>query len=332
MPFISLRLNEVKKMKVCTFGELLIDVTPYGLSDKGYPVSEFNPGGAPANVAVALVNLGVDASFIGQVGDDHWGHFLKSVLDEKKVDTSALLLSKDYLTTLAMVHLAENGERSFSFYRKEGADVMIKMNQGFKDKIDEANVFHLGSVSMSDEPSRSTSFDCLNYAKTKGKIVSYDPNLRELLWRDLSEAKKQILKGMQYADIVKVSEEELYFLTNEKDDEKAAQQLMDAYPISILLVTYGAEGCAVCSHFKFTKVAPFKVQAVDTTGAGDGFFGAFLAKTLKSNKRLSDISHDELCSYAKFANACGAIATTKKGAIGSLATEAVIKGHFGDIE
>lgn len=318
-------------MKVCTFGELLIDVTPYGVSDKGYPVSEFNPGGAPANVAVALVNLGVEASFLGQVGDDHWGHFLKSVLDEKKVDTEGLLLTKDYLTTLAMVNLADNGERSFSFYRKEGADVMIKMNQGFKDKIDEANVFHLGSVSMSDEPSRSTSFDCLNYAKIKGKLVSYDPNLRELLWRDLSEAKKQILKGMQYADIVKVSEEELEFLTDEKDHKIASQQLLNHYPIKILLITYGKDGCVVCSHEQFSKVEPFVVEAIDTTGAGDGFFGAFLAKVLNSNKRLDDLSHQELCICAKFANACGAIATTKKGAIGALATEKMVKEQFGDI-
>lgn len=318
-------------MKVCTFGELLIDVTPYGVSDKGYPVSEFNPGGAPANVAVALVNLGVDASFIGQVGDDHWGHFLKSVLDDKKVDTEGLLLNKKYLTTLAMVNLAENGERSFSFYRKDGADVMIEMNQKFKDKIDDADVFHLGSVSMSDEPSRSTSFDCLNYAKTKQKLISYDPNLRELLWRDLSDAKIQILKGMQYADIVKVSEEELFFLTQEKDDAKAAQSLMDTYPIQILLVTYGAHGCAVCSHHQFSKVEPFKVNAIDTTGAGDGFFGAFLAKVLKSKLKLADISHEKLVSYARFANACGAIATTKKGAIGALATEDVVETIFGEI-
>lgn len=317
--------------KLCAFGELLIDVTPYGVSDKGYPLSEFNPGGAPANVAVALVNLGVEASFIGQVGDDHWGHFLKNVLDDKKVDTQGLLLNKKYLTTLAMVNLAENGERSFSFYRQNGADVMIEMNDLFKLKIDESDIFHIGSVSMSDEPSRSTSFECLSYAKIKGKLVSYDPNLRELLWRDLNDAKRQILKGMQYADIVKVSEEELYFLTDEKDDSKAISILLEKFPIQILLVTYGAKGCIVASHQEISKVDPFVVSAVDTTGAGDGFFGAFLAQILKANKTLKDFSHDELKSYARFANACGAIATTKKGAIGSLATQAIIKHHFGEI-
>lgn len=317
-------------MKVCAFGELLIDVTPYGLSDKGYPVSEFNPGGAPANVAVALVNLGIEASFIGQVGDDYWGHFLKSVLQNKKVDTEGLLFSKDYLTSLAMVNLADNGERSFSFYRQNGADVMIKMNELFKEKIKEADVFHCGSVSMSDEPSRTTSFDCLKLARRLGKIITYDPNLRELLWTDLKEAKKQILKGMDYADIVKVSEEELFFLTEEKNDLKACTLLMKQYPIQILLVTYGAEGCAVFSHDRFDKVAPFKVTAVDTTGAGDGFFGAFLAKLLYENCPIKDITHDKLKEFARYANACGAIATTKKGAIGSLASDTMVKKKFGD--
>ena len=317
-------------MKLCGFGELLIDVTPYGVSDKGYPVSEFNPGGAPANVAVALVNLKQEASFIGQVGDDHFGHFLKDVLDQKNVDTEGLLFSKDYLTTLAMVNLGENGERSFSFYRKNGADVMISMHPIFKQKIDEADIFHIGSVSMSDEPSRTTSFELLAYAKQQGKIVSYDPNLRELLWSDLNDAKTQILKGMEYADIVKVSEEELEFLTDEKDREKASKILLGKYPIQILLVTYGANGSAVVYKNEFKRVEAFKVSAIDTTGAGDGFFGAFLSKIMENPKPLDVYTIDELLIYAKFANACGAIATTKKGAIGSLASQIDVLNTFGE--
>lgn len=318
-------------MKLCAFGELLIDVTPYGLSDKGYPVSEFNPGGAPANVAVALVNLNQEASFLGQVGDDHWGHFLKSVLVDKKVDVEGLILNKEYLTTLAMVNLAENGERSFSFYRKNGADVMIQMHDVFKKKIDEADIFHIGSVSMSDEPSRSTSFALLDYAKKQGKVISFDPNLRELLWSKLSDAKAQILKGMEFADIVKVSEEELFFLTQEKDDEKACKQLVDNFHTKLLLVTYGSEGCAIYAKNTFTKVTPFKVQAIDTTGAGDGFFGGFLSRIMENWKSLDAYSIDELVHFGRFANACGAIATTKKGAIGSLATFDSINERFGTL-
>jgi len=318
-------------MKVCAFGELLIDVTPNGISEKGFPVYEFNPGGAPANVAVALQNLGQNASFIGQVGDDHFGHFLASVLKEKLVDIDALLFNKEYLTTLAIVSLSEGGERSFSFYRRQGADVMITTNAHFLEKIDEADIFHIGSVSMSDEPSRSTSFDLLDYAKKQGKIISYDPNLRELLWKDLMEAKMQIIKGLYFADIVKVSEEELYFITDEHDVEKACDMLVSEYGCKLILVTFGAQGCAYYHNKKFGKVLPFSVEAIDATGAGDGFLGGFLAKFMESSKTVDELSDSDLLSFCRFANACGAYATTMLGAIGSLATYKKIKEMFGDI-
>jgi fructokinase len=318
-------------MKLCAFGELLIDVTPNGISEKGFPVYEFNPGGAPANVAVALQNLGQSASFIGQVGDDHFGHFLAKVLHEKQVDTDALLFNKEYLTTLAIVSLSEDGERSFSFYRKEGADVMITPNPKFLEKIDEADIFHIGSVSMSDEPSRSTSFDLLDYAKSQGKIISFDPNLRELLWKDLMDAKMQIIKGLYFADIVKVSEEELYFITDEHDVEKACEILVSEYGCKLILVTFGAQGCAYYFNEKFEKILPFAVKAIDATGAGDGFLGGFLAKFMESGKKIEDLSDIELMSFCRFANACGAHATTMRGAIGSLATYIKIKEMFGDI-
>ena len=316
-------------MKLCAFGELLIDVTPYGVSDKGYPVSEFNPGGAPANVAVALVNLGQAASFIGQVGKDHFGYFLKGVLDEKGVDTQGLLMSSDHLTTLAIVNLDAKGERSFSFYRKQGADVMIEMNDLFRQKIDEADVFHLGSVSMSDEPSRSTSFACLDYAKLKGKVITYDPNLRELLWKDLEEAKHQILKGMPYADVVKVSEEELRFLTSIDQAEVAAKQLAKTYQIPLLLITFGGEGSAYYYQGHYGHVEPFKVKALDTTGAGDGFFGGFLQQFMVRGGNLASLRAEDVASMLKVANACGAFATLKKGAIGALATPHDLEVTFG---
>jgi sugar/nucleoside kinase (ribokinase family) len=319
-------------MKLCAFGELLIDVTPNGTSEKGFPVYEFNPGGAPANVAVALQNLGQNASFIGQVGDDHFGHFLAGVLKEKSVDIDALLFNKDYLTTLAIVSLAEGGERTFSFYRKEGADVMITVNSKFLDKIDEADIFHIGSVSMSDEPSRSTSFDLLDYAKKQGKIISYDPNLRELLWKDLMDAKAQIKKGLYFADIVKVSEEELFFITDEHDVEKACEMLVSEFDSKLVLVTFGAQGCAYYHNKKYLKVLPFSVKAIDATGAGDGFLGGFLAKFMESEKKINELSETELMSFCRFANACGAHATTIRGAIGSLATYEKIDQMFGDIQ
>lgn len=305
-------------MKVCTFGELLVDVTPYGQSDKGYPVCEFNPGGAPANVAVALSNLGVRASFIGQVGDDFYGHFLKSVLDEKKVDTSGLILNPMYPTSLAIVALGEGGERSFSFYRKNGADVSVSFNPLFQDKINEAEAFHCGSVSLSDEPARSATFDMLKYAHHLGKVVSFDVNLRALLWDDLHEAKKMIEKSLPFVDILKVSEEELIFLKADLSEEEALAAITKEHPISLILITYGEKGSAVYYKKTLTKVKAYKVDSIDTTGAGDAFFGAFLASVYDSKKTLENFTIEELSTYLKRANACGAIATMKKGAIGSL--------------
>jgi fructokinase len=242
-----------------------------------------------------------------------------------------LLFSKEYLTTLAIVSLTEDGERSFSFYRKEGADVMITTCTKFLEKIDEADIFHIGSVSMSDEPSRSTSFDLLDYAKTQGKIISFDPNLRELLWKDLMDAKMQIIKGLYFADIVKVSEEELYFITDEHDVEKACEILVNEYGTKLILVTFGAQGCAYYHQNKYAKVLPFVVKAIDATGAGDGFLGGFLAKLMESGKNLDELCDTDLMQYCRFANACGAHATTMRGAIGSLATYSKIREMFGDI-
>jgi len=317
-------------MKLCAFGELLIDVTPYGISDKGYELCEFNPGGAPANVAVALRNLEQEASFIGQVGNDHYGNFLRSVLREKSVDVDGLVLSSDYLTTLAMVSLGEGGERSFSFYRQNGADVMMKPLPEYYKKIEEADIFHFGSVTMSDEPSRSTTFELLEYAKKIGKIISFDPNLRELLWDDLREAKRQIKKALPFTDILKVSEEELYFLTEIKDVASACTILSHGNSIPLILVTFGAKGSAFFIRNHLIEVPGFSVKAIDTTGAGDGFLGGFLSRFMDLKKPIEMLSLEELTGFLRFANACGAYATLKKGAIGALATPSRLKEKFGD--
>lgn len=317
-------------MKLCAFGELLVDVTPYGISDKGYELCEFNPGGAPANVAVAVRNLNQPASFIGQVGKDHYGDFLKRVLQEKDVDVEGLCQTPDHLTTLAMVSLKENGERSFSFYRQNGADVMMTPRPEYFAKIDEADIFHFGSVSMSDEPSRSTTFELIDYAKQKGKIVSFDPNLRELLWKDIQDAKQQIHRALPATDILKVSEEELLFLTDILDVSEACANLVERYDIALILVTFGAKGSAYYSSNQLVTVDPFTVDAIDTTGAGDGFLGGFLARFMASNKKLNQLIDSDLVSFCTFANACGAYATLKKGAIGALADESKLRERFSD--
>jgi sugar/nucleoside kinase (ribokinase family) len=306
--------------KICAFGELLCDVTPYGVSDRGFPIYEFNPGGAPANVAVALRNLGIEASFMGQVGNDHFGNFLRKILMDKQVDVDALLMSDRYPTSLAIVSNKEDGDRSFSFYRKHNADVMLKYHDLFKQKIKEADVFHVGSVSMSDEPCRSTTFKLMQDAKRLNKFITFDPNLRVLLWDDLNDARNQIEKGLQLADIVKLSEEELYFLTDIKEAREACSILMSIYDIQLLVITFGAEGCATYHQDVYQHIPSFKVDAIDTTGAGDGFFGGFLSQWIKNGMKMK-LTRRELALYCQYANACGAIATTQKGAIGSLATE-----------
>ncbi len=317
-------------MKLCAFGELLIDVAPYGKSDRNFPLYEFNPGGAPANVAVAVSNLGQTSSFIGQVGNDHFGLFLKDILEEKKVDTEALLLSSKYPTSLAIVSIGSSGERSFSFYRKNNADVMVEMNDDFKRKIDEAGIFHIGSVSMTDEPCRQTSFELLKYAKDQDKVISYDPNLRKLLWDDLEVAREIILKGFEYADIVKVSEEELSFLSGVNDYESACKELSKRYPFTLLFVTFGSEGCAYYYHNQYKHIPSFKVNAVDTTGAGDGFFGGILVRLMELDLNINQLTEDELSDIGRYANACGAHATTQKGAIGSLAYPSDLRLYLGN--
>ncbi len=306
--------------KFCAFGELLCDVTAYGTSDRGFPIYEFNPGGAPANVAVALRNLGIEASFMGQVGKDHFGLFLKDTLTSKQVDVDALLLSAAYPTSLAIVSNKADGDRSFSFYRKHNADVMVELQDIFLQKINETDVFHVGSVSMSDEPSRTTTFSLMRHAKRQGKIISFDPNLRVLLWEDLNDAKRQIEKGLQLSDIVKLSEEELFFLTDIKNVQEACAMLMGIYDIRILLITFGSKGCASFHQDVYQHIPSFEVDAIDTTGAGDGFFGGFLSQWIKNGMKMK-LSSRDLALYCRYANACGAIATTQKGAIGSLATE-----------
>ena len=307
-------------MNVCCFGELLIDVTPYGVSDKGYPICEFNPGGAPANVAVALVNLGLEASFIGQVGDDHYGCFLRDVLNDKGVDTSGLLLSPSAPTSLAIVSLAPNGERSFSFYRKHGADIAVTFNPTFRQHIDQADAFHCGSVSLSDEPARSATLDMLKYAHSNGKTVSFDVNLRPLLWDDLNLAKSLIEQALPFVDILKVSEEELMFLRPELSELDALASIAQRYPITLIVITYGEHGSSVYAQDRLIKQSSFQVQAIDTTGAGDAFFGAFLNEIYSANTNLKSLSENHLRTLLRHANACGAITTLKKGAIGALPT------------
>lgn len=302
---------------VIALGELLIDFTPIkSKSDK--EAFEINPGGAPANVLACLSKLGRKTAFIGKVGNDHFGKFLYNYLKEKKIDVSSLKFTNDANTTLAFVHLDKKGERSFSFFRKPGADIILSIKDIDYKIIKDSKIFHFGSLSLTDEPARKATFDAVNYAKKEGLIISYDPNYRKPLWKNINDAKKYICLGSKFADIIKVSHEELELITSRRDLNDGTSMLYDM-GISIILVTLGEKG----AYYKYKGgkglLKTYKVKVIDTTGAGDAFMGAILYKLSgKSLDEINNLHKNEFEQTVNFANATGALTTTKKGAIPSM--------------
>lgn len=307
-------------MKICSFGETLIDFTPVGVSENGNIIFERNPGGAPANLAVAAVKHGVQASFIGEVGDDIFGQFLNEKLKGEGVDTEYMVINSRYKTTLAFVQLDEKGERSFCFYRNPGADTMIESQAVNLRAIDECDIFHYGSVSMTHNPARITTFELIKYAQQKGKLLSFDPNLRMPLWNSEEEARHEIRHGLQFCDILKVAEEELIFLTGCETLEEGARQIAKKYKTPLILITEGSHGSHALIHDYYINAPAFPVSVVDTTGAGDGFLGCFLASFLKSGKTLEQLSGEDVYQMLRLANASGALSVTRKGGMPSLVT------------
>ncbi len=309
---------------VTAIGEVLIDFTPAGLSAQNNPLFEQNPGGAPANVLACLSKLGLSTAFIGKVGADQFGVFLKKTLDSVGVSTQGLVTTDRCGTTLAFVHLSETGDRSFSFYRDPGADLLLEPAELSYQLIDDCRIFHFGSVSMTGEPSASATLAAVRYAKDQGKIISYDPNLRLRLWSSPTTAKAGILSAMPLADIVKISEEELLFLTGETDLERGAQALIADYDLQLVLITLGPDGAFACSRQGMGRRPTYDVKVVDTTGAGDAFTGGFLYQLLQSGKQPAELSSEDLDQFLAFANAVGSLTTTRKGAIPALPDAAAI--------
>lgn len=298
---------------IVALGELLIDFTPAGQSAAGNELFERNPGGAPANVLAAVTKLGGKSAFIGKVGDDQFGRFLKATLDGRDICTDGLKLSKEN-TTLAFVHLDSKGDRSFSFYRKQGADTMLEEADLEYKLIEEASIFHFGSLSMTDEPARSATFKAVEYAKAKGKIVSYDPNWRPLLWEDDETARKWMLSGFKYADIVKLSGEELEFLLGTSDLDKGSEELLNM-GIKLVVITLGPKGCYYRCTAGSGYIRTYDTKVVDTTGAGDAFFGGTLYRISRCGEPLSALKRETVEDILDFANAVGSMCATKKGAI-----------------
>lgn len=300
---------------ITALGELLIDFTPCGKNERGVQLFAENPGGAPANVLAMASRLGGKTAFLGKVGRDAFGDFLRGVLVQNGIDSSGLAVDGAAPTTLAFVQLDENGDRSFTFYRDPGADRMLTTGEIKPELIGDCRIFHFGSVSMTHEPSRSATFYAAQYAKEQGKLVSFDPNYRAMLWDSEEKALEQIKKGIAIADILKVSEEEAQLITGDKDPAGASQKLLGMGP-ALVLVSLGELGAYYRNHACSGYVPTYQVDTVDTTGAGDAFVGAFLWKVRSMMKEeLKFMPTVELRQIVSFANAAGALTTTGSGAI-----------------
>lgn len=316
---------------VC-FGELLIDFVPTisGVSLADAPAFKKAPGGAPANVAVGIARLGGSSAFIGKVGDDEFGYMLADILKENNVNNQGLLFDPHARTALAFVTLRSDGEREFMFYRNPSADMLLEEKELDLDLIRKAKIFHHGSISLITEPCKTAHIAASKVAKDAGALISYDPNLRLPLWASAESARDGILSIWETADIIKVSEDEVSFLTNGEDpyDDSVVKKLIHPN-LKLLLVTEGADGCRYYSKELSGRVGGLKVAAVDTTGAGDAFVAGILSQLAVDFSILQD--EDRLREALKFANVCGALTVTERGAIPAMPTRQQVADALIDV-
>lgn len=308
-----------KSLDVIALGEALIDFTESGVSPAGARLFEQNPGGAPANVACAVARLGGGAAFLGKVGDDMHGRFLRRTVAEAGVDVSGLAVDSGVFTTLAFVALGEKGERSFSFARKPGADTCLRSEEIDPELLERGKLLHVGSLSLTDEPARSATLRAVKLARELGLTVAYDPNYRASLWPDEATAREGMRSLVPFCDVMKLSDEETELLTGETAPEAAAEKLLDQ-GVACVVVTLGGDGAMVATGEGRQKVAAFPAKAVDTTGAGDAFWGAFLTQLTRDGKAPGELSLDEAARYARFANAAASICVGRRGGIPAMPT------------
>lgn len=301
-------------------GESLIDFTPSGKNVQGISLYGCNPGGAPANVLAMAAKLGLSTAFIGMVGQDSFGDFLQSTMQDAGIATEGLLRHPSVHTTLAFVHLSPDGDRSFSFYRGPGADIMLRVEDLPENLIRQARVFHFGSVSLTDEPAREATFAAVRMAKEAGALISYDPNYRPKLWHNSQEAVKVMKQGLALADIVKVSDTEMEMLTDTASVREGLSRLRE-YGVTLALVTGGEKGAAYGNRAGMGVLPAFQVPVADTTGSGDAFLGALLSR-LKGldREKLETLSMESLRKAVCYANAAGGSTATDYGAIPAMPT------------
>ena len=311
-----------KTIDVTALGELLIDFTDNGLSGQGNPLLEANPGGAPCNVLAMIAKSGKKAAFIGKVGNDMFGRMLKKRTEAQNIDMSGLELDNEVHTTLAFVEKLPNGDRDFSFYRKPGADININCDEieAHRDLIEKAKIFHLGTLSMTDEPADSATQLALKIAKEAGCLISFDPNLRPPLWSSEEKAKEKIRYGLERCDILKISDNEIEFMTGETDLDKGIKMIIDEYKIPLVFATFGPDG----SKAYFNGIEAYEEgfsnpKTIETTGAGDTFCASALIKVL-DNGGIESFTEEYLHELLTFANAGASLVTTRRGALGVMPT------------
>lgn len=304
----------MKKYDVTALGELLIDFTENGMSGQGNPIYEANPGGAPCNVLAMLTKLGRKTAFIGKVGHDIFGNRLKEILAETGIDISNLVMDEEARTTLAFVETFPDGDRDFSFYRNPGADMMLREEEVHKELLQDSTIFHFGTLSMTHEQVRCATKKAVETAKASGAVVSFDPNLREPLWKSLEDAKEQVAYGLSKCDFLKISDNEIQWFTGEEDFDAGIRKLKEQYAIPLIVLSMGKDGSRAYYKDLRVEAAPFlQEHTIETTGAGDTFGACCLHHILKYG--LDGLDEDKLREMLTFANAAASIITTRKGAL-----------------
>lgn len=317
-----------KKYDVVALGELLIDFTENGLSEQGNPLLEANPGGAPCNVLSMLQKLGGKTAFIGKVGNDGFGHLLTKAVQEQGIDTTGLVYDNDVHTTLALVLKKENGDRDFAFYRNPGADMNLKEEEVNESLIASSSIFHFGTLSLTDESVKKATQKAVKAAKENGLTITFDPNLREPLWRSLEEAHEQVAWGLQQADVVKISDNEITWFTGIDNYDEGIAFLQKEYPnLKLICLSMGGDGSkAVYRDIHVSYPAFLQEATIETTGAGDTFCACMIHTVLENG--IDHLDEEKLKEMLKFANAAASLVTTKKGALRVMPTKEEVESFI----
>jgi fructokinase len=319
-----------KQYDVVALGELLIDFTENGTSGQGNPVYEANPGGAPCNVLSMLNRLGHQTAFLGKVGNDIFGRQLRSTVESAGINVEGLLTDEDVRTTLAFVETKPDGDRDFSFYRNPGADMMLREEEVRDDIIAAGKIFHFGTLSMTNEPVRSATKHAIAVAKENGALISFDPNIREPLWKDMEEAKEQTAYGLSVCDILKISDNEIQWFSGKEDYTEGIRMLQQTYQIPLILLSMGRDGSRAYYKNMLVEVPAFlQKNTIETTGAGDTFGACCLHYILQYG--LMELTEQQLKDMLTFANAAASIITTRKGALRVMPSLEEIQNYFESI-